>query len=238
MHYIDMSTLFKLANKVESSLRKYAFEHILKQLNDLVSAAYHTFQMKSEVKNLIGSDDVYGEYTTNSIHKLMEGLYFGASALKEQVLKKGIQKQDMASRLERLVSLSNQALQLLDSTGVDPNTVTRLGFNIVKAKAEDMVPVSLPAFQKAPAAPVSSPAETGNAFLATEKGHSEEDLQKGIDRVRQDYGQKTDLDTEVPWKDYGKEEPSEEELQKALDVMTKEHGQKTDFDSVVPWKNL
>lgn len=233
-----MSTLFKLANKVESSLRKYAFEHILKQLNDLVSAAYHTFQMKSEMKNLIGSDDVYGEYTTDSIHKLMEGLYFGASALKEQVLKKGIQKQDMAARLERLVSLSNQALQLLDSTGVDPNTVARLGFNLVKAKAEDMVPVSLPAFQKSPAAPVTSPAETGTAFTVPEEDSSPEEFQKGIDRLRQDDGQKTDLDTEVAWKDYDKGEPSKEELQKALSLMTKEHGQKIDVDSVVPWKDL
>lgn len=199
MNYIDMSTIFKLANKVESSLRKYAFEHILKQLNDLVSAAYHTFQMKSEVKNLIGSDDVYGEYTTDSIHKLMEGLYFGASALKEQVLKKGIQKQDMAARLERLVSLSNQALQLLDSTGVDPNTVTRLGFNLVKAKAEDMVPVSLPAFQKAPA-PVSKPSETGSAYISD--GTEDE-----LEQARRNLS------------DSALKEPTEEELQRSLDII-------------------
>lgn len=233
-----MNTLFKLADKVESHLRKYAYEHILKQLNELVSAAYHTFQMKSEIKNLIGSDDVYGEYTTGSIHKFMESIYFGASALKEQVLKKGIQKQDMASRLERLVYLCNQASQLLDSTGVPLETVTRLGFNLVKAKAEDMVPVSLPAFQKAPVAPTSKPAETGSAYMSQNEETSEAELQKGLDKMRQDHGQKTDLDTTVPWKDYEKEEPSEDELQKALNVMRNDHGQKTDFDSVVPWKDL
>lgn len=163
-----MSTLLKLANKIEAQLRKEAAGHILQQLSELVSAAYATFQFKPEVKKLVAPDsDIYEESSVeqsnlgkvSQLHKIMESIYFGASAMKTAALETGLSRADMASRRDRIISLCDEATALLQSSGVEAETFERLGFNLVRAKAEELTPVQLPALAPKKPAPAIAPVE-------------------------------------------------------------------------------
>lgn len=168
-----MTTLLKLANKIEAQLRKEAAGHILQQLNALVSAAYATFQFKPEVKKLVAPDsDIYEGSSVEQgnlgkvaqLHKIMESIYFGASAMKTAALETGLSQADMASRRNRIIALCDQASAILTGAGVASETFERLGFNVVRAAAEDLSPVQLPALAPKKPAPVAPAEETGVGY--------------------------------------------------------------------------
>lgn len=180
-----MDTLLKLANKIENQLRKLAVQNIMQQLNELVSAAFATFELRGEIQKHVNSGDMYGKMNSDSVLKLVDSMYFAASGMKQDVLKKGINKADMESRKNRIISLCDQASQFLASNGVPTATIGSLGFNLVRAKAEAIVPVTLPALQPDPK-PEVTPEETGVAYNMEEEaqGATPEELDEALNLIR------------------------------------------------------
>ena len=238
-----MSNLMKLALKVEKHLKKLAEESsaeeaarsfskqathsAVTQLNELVQAASALFKYKSKIDKALASDEFYGEMAMKSLHGLVESIYFAASGMKSDALKKGLSQSDMAARKKRIVGMCSQLAGLLQSHGVGYETIQSLGVNLVKAKAEALVPVNLPALQPTQA-PAAKPADVDGISNVRPEYESVEEVQKWyaptpedlerakmkkaptseqLSEVVRDLGKKSpfqETSTEVDWTDSGK----------------------------------